>query len=344
MRPNAAFLAVVCLALAVVGVGCPCVRGVVNDSPSLRWWLFSNFGASKICPEMLKRGVPLKQQALGNEALGRFFPQTCHVTVNDQTKTMVMTASGTGYASVPIARRVGFYCGVQVEMAPDFRMESDAIYVWGKYSRMLAPPDLRITGAENPMVSLATSTPIGDMASVLGQLVVTSELARGFTVVRQDDGDDFTMGILTPPEKPKRQFKAGADRTVLASDMSAVGAAAREYLGPFEVPGSGRALFLKAKIAGAPLVYSVVDKASGDMWRRTYESGQAMLPPPSQPLYADTLAPGANEIFLKLPVREGSYYLVFENRASPPAAPLGVPLPIPETVAHLTYSVELGDK
>jgi hypothetical protein len=333
---------IVCLALALSAVGCPCIRGAINDSPSIRWWLFSNFGASKICPEMLKRGVPLKLQALGNESVGRFFPQTCHVAVNDQTKTIVMSASGTGYASVPLVRRVGFYCGIQVEMAPDFRLESDSIYVWGKYQRMLTPPDLRIVGAENPMVSLATSTPVGDMATFLGQLIVTSEIARGFTVVRQDDGDDFTLGILNPPDKPKRQFKAGADRTVLASDLAQVGATAREYLGPFEVPGSDKALYLKARIAGAPLVYAVVDKATGDAWRRAYESGQPLGPPPGQPFYGDALAVG--EANLRLPLREGSYYIVFENRAPPPTAPLGMPLPFPETVSHLVYGVELGDK
>jgi hypothetical protein len=335
-------LILVCLALALSAVGCPCIRGAINDSPSLRWWLFSNFGASKVCPEMLKRGVPLKLQALGNESVGRFFPQTCHVSVNDQTKTMTMSASGTGYASVPLVRRVGFYCAVQVEMTPDFRLESDSIYVWGRYSRMITAPDLRIAGAENGMVSLATATPVGDMASLLGQLIVTSEIARGFTVVRQDDGDDFTLGILNPPEKPKRQFKAGADHTVLASDLAQVAASAREYLGPFEVPGSGKALFLKTKIAGAPLLYTIVDRATGDAWRRSYESGAPMGPPPGQPLYGDTL--GVGEASLRLPLREGQYYIVFENRSPPPTAPLGMPLPFPENVAHLVYGVELGDK
>lgn len=342
MRKPSAFLLVICLALAVAGVGCPCVRGVVNDSPSLRWWLFSNFGASKVCPEMLKRGMPLKLQALGNESIGRFFPQTCNVTVNDQTKTMTMIATGTGYASLPLGvRRVGFYCGVQVEMAPDFRLESDSIYVWGKFSRMLAPPDLRILGAENQAVSAATRTPLGDVATLLGQVVVTSEFARGFTVVRQDDGDDFTLGILNPPDKPKRQFKPGSGRTQLATDLTQIGAQSREYLGPFEVTGSGMALYFKANVQGSPLIYGVVDKASGEAWRRSYESGQPLGPPPTATFAGGTAAMG--DTFVKMPLREGSYYLVLENRAQPPTAPLGMPLPIPEAVSHLQYSVELGD-
>src|SRR5690349_1532445 len=75
-----AALALVVLVLAVVGVGCPCLRSAVNASPEVRWWLFSNFGASKVCPEVQKRGVPIKLGALGGGAsVGRFFPRECRV-------------------------------------------------------------------------------------------------------------------------------------------------------------------------------------------------------------------------------------------------------------------------
>jgi hypothetical protein len=84
------------LALAFTGAGCPCVRSAVNASPELRWWLFSNFGASKICPEMLKRGVPLKLPQLGNASVGRFFPNQCFVQVDENRHAIVMSASGTG--------------------------------------------------------------------------------------------------------------------------------------------------------------------------------------------------------------------------------------------------------
>src|SRR4051812_3348505 len=126
-----AFLCLLVVALAIGGVGCPCVNSVVNASPELRWWLFSNFGASRMCPEMLKRGVPLKIQALGGASVGRFFPSQCDVKVDDRSQTIVMTTNGTGYATFPFTRRVGFYVGLQVEYRPDFRMESDAIWVWG---------------------------------------------------------------------------------------------------------------------------------------------------------------------------------------------------------------------
>jgi len=340
-----AFLAVIVLALAFMGAGCPCVRSAVNASPELRWWLFSNFGASKICPEMLKRGVPLKLAALGlgNASVGRFFPNQCNVTVDDARQSITMSASGTGYVTLPLTRRVGFYVGMSVEYLPDFRLESDDVmYVWGKFSRFVAQPDLRIVGVENPVVNLATRTPAGDVATVIGNGLVASEIGRGFTVVRQPDGDDFTLGHLEPPQKPERQFKSGSKHVVLGSDLTAVYAQSRDYLGPFEITDNNAALFVRAKVDGLPVVYSVVDRSVGEAWRRAYEGAQAMAPAPGALLAQGTLAVG--EASLRFPLPPGTYYVVVENQAAAPFAPLGLPLPGPEAISYVSYSVEIGDR
>jgi len=336
-----AFFCMLVLALAFGGAGCPCVNSAVNASPELRWWLFSNFGASKLCPEMLKRGVPLKLPQLGNASVGRFFPNQCFVQVDDTRKAIVMSASGTGYATLPVARRVGFYVGMTVEYVPDFRLESDAMYVWGQFSRFVSPPDLRIVGVENPVVNLATRTPAGDVATALGNGLVASEIGRGFTVVRQDDGDDFTLGHLEPPQKPARQFKSGADRVVLASDLTQVPSQSRDYLGPFEVTNKGAALFFRAKVDGGPFVFSVVERSVGEAWRRAYEGAQPMAAPPGQVIAQGTLPVGESN--LRFPLSPGTYYVVVENQAPAPFAPLGVALPVPEQPAYASYSIELGD-
>ena len=337
-----ACLALVVTVLAVTGVGCPCVNSAVNASPDLRWWLFSSFGASKICPEMLKRGVPLKLPQLGNASVGRFFPAQCRVQVDDARKAIVMTVSGTGYATLPVARRVGFSVSMAVEYLPDFRLESDSTYVWGKFSRFVTPPDMRVLGVENPVVSLATRTPAGDVATVIGNGIVASEIGRGFTVVRQDDGDDFTLGHLEPPDKPKRQFKSGASRVVLGSDLTQIGAQSRDFLGPFEVPDKSAALYLRAKVEGQPLVYALVDRSVGDAWRHAYEVAQPMAAPPGAVLGQGTLTVG--EASTTFPVQPGAYYLVVENQQAAPFAPLGLPLPVPEQTTYLSYSLEVGDR
>lgn len=336
-RPTRAALALLVLVLAVAGVGCPC-SGVVNSSPELRWWLFSNFGASKICPEMMKRGVPLKLPQTGAASVGRFFPSSCGVQVDDQRKAIVMSASGSGYVLLPFTRRVGFSVAMGVEYLPDFRMEDDATYVWGKFSRFTVQPNLQILGVENPVINLATQTPFGSVAGIIGNGLVASEIGKGFTVVRQEDGDDFTLGHLDPPAKPPRQFKPGKDHFLLASDLTSVAGSAREYLGPFTVEENDVSLFLRANVQAAPLSYYVVDRSVGEPWRRGYETAQPLVPPPGNLIARGMLAVG--ETRLAFPVGSGVYYIVLENAA--PAPLLGVVGN--DTVAQVAYGVELGDR
>lgn len=335
------FLALIVLALAIAGVGCPCVNNAVNADEGLRWWLFSNFAASKICPEMMKRGVPLKLDLLGPASVGRFFPAQCAVHVNDAAHTMQVDVTGQGYAILPVARRVGFYAGVSVEYRPDFRLEDDATYVWGRFSRVLNTPDLRLLGVENPVVNMATQTPLGDTATVLGRIVVQSELAKGFTVVRLEDGDDFTLGILTPPQRPKRFFKGGSDHVVLGQDVTDVRAASRDYIGPLPIDQSGAALYMHVQVSGTPVDYVVVERSVGDAWRQSYQAGQPIGPPPGPTIAYGQFQPG--ESTRAVPLEPGSYYFVLENRTPAQTGILGMPMPF-EAHSTVTYSVEVGQR
>lgn len=327
--------------LALTTVGCPCVRGAVNASPGLRWWLFSSFGAERICPEMLKRGAPLKLGPPGSPSIGRFFPEQCTVQVVDATQTLIVNVSGTGYAMLPVARRVGFSCAISVEYAPDFHLaDDDSMYVWGKFSRLLAPPDLRIVGVENPVINLATQTPVGTVATAIGQGIVAGEIGRGFTVVRQDDGDDFAIGHLDPPQKPPRPFKPGNGRTLLVADALELPSLAREYVGPFEVTGQDKSLVLRTHVEGPALSYTVVDRASGDAWRRAYESALPLAPPFATPHARGNLPPLDGQTVVA--VGPGQYFVVIENGTVPLLGGLGVGLG--GQTARLTYSLELGDR
>jgi hypothetical protein len=330
------------LAFAIAGVGCPCARAAVNASPELRWWLFSNFGASKICPEMLKRGIPLRLREFGPPSIGRFYPMQCHVQVDDARKSMTMTTTGTGYVMLPFTRRVGFSVFMAVEYLPDFRLEEDSTYVWGKFSRFTSQPMMQIMGVENPVVNLATQTPIGNVATIIGNGLVASEIGRGFTVVRQEDGDDFTLGHLEPPEKPKRQFKTGAPgHVVLESNLTSIYTRSRDFTGPFEVPSPNMSIFLRAKVEGAPVTYAIVERSVGETWRRQYETAQPLSPPPGAVIGQGTLPLG--ETAMGFPVNPAHYYIVLENMAAPPLLGPAIPA-IGETISHVTYSVEIGER
>src|SRR5258706_15240089 len=128
-------------ALVLLGAtGCGLFRGSVNASPELRWFLFSNFGAQRMCPEMLRRGAPLKLAPTGN-SIGRFFPERCTTQVNDAAQTVTLAFSGTGFAWTPLAGRVGFAVSATVEYRMDFFMPEGAAYVWAKAARLAYRPD-----------------------------------------------------------------------------------------------------------------------------------------------------------------------------------------------------------
>ena len=198
------------------GAGCPCVRSAVNASPELRWWLFSNFGASKICPEMLKRGVPLEAAAARQRERRALLPEP-------------VLRAGRRRAQGDRDERVGHRLRDAARRAPRRLLRRhDASSTSPTSASSRTPrtsgassvassrrPICAIVGVENPVVNLATRTPAGDVATAIGNGLVASEIGRGFTVVRQDDGDDFTLGHLEPPQKPTRQFKSGADHVVL---------------------------------------------------------------------------------------------------------------------------------
>ncbi|HEY3236953.1 MAG TPA: hypothetical protein VGJ84_19700, partial [Polyangiaceae bacterium] len=157
----------------------------MNASPGLRWWLFSNFGAQRMCPEMLKRGAPLKLTPDGN-TVGRFFPNRCGHQVDDASQTVTIRFGGTGFAWTPIAGRVGFAADAAVEYRMDFYMAEDANYIWAKTNRILEGPTFSIGSIENKLVDWATHTPVGYMANTFGTQIVSSQISQGFTVVHTD--------------------------------------------------------------------------------------------------------------------------------------------------------------
>ena len=70
----------------------------------------------------------------------------------------------TGYAYMPLAKRVGFSVTATVEYRPDFYMGEDDIYVWGKVNRIVNAPSFRLGYVEGALADAATAmTPLGTM-------------------------------------------------------------------------------------------------------------------------------------------------------------------------------------
>ncbi|MDI1443771.1 hypothetical protein [Polyangium sp. 6x1] len=344
-RPAGAFLVLLVLALSFAVAGCPCAGTVVNANPQLRWWLFSNFGASRICPEMLKIGVPLKTDS-SSPAMGRFFPMTCNYTVDDARQTVAVTFAGTGYGYMMPAKRVGFSTSATIELRPDFAISDDDIYVWGRLNRIISGPDFRVGYIENAAFNVASNIPpFGTLTNFFGNQVITGELTRGFTVVANEDrGNEFTLGILMPPNKPAKPFKVQDDeRFTFANESVDIHGNARDFLGPFEV-GSGQSLYLTMSVQGPTVDVMIVSKMVGDPWREGYQTGQPLGPAPGPVLGGAPLAPGPAQT-RKFGLAPGLYYVVLDNTqyAGLVAPPTQVLNPLYDPVARVSYVAQVGE-
>lgn len=289
---------------------CALFRAAINDSPQIRWFLFSNFGASRICPEMQQRGAPLKLD--GNAATGRFFPSQCQSQVDDATQTVTVHFAGTGYAWTPVAGRIGFSCVVKVEYRPDFAMTEDALYVWARTNRIVEGPTFAVSSIENPVVDWAAQGPAAYLAQSFGQQLISSKLAEGFTVVRTDQGDDFTLGILTPPARPRHPFQASGDEHFLAAnDSTLVRVGQADFIGPFEVADEDQILLMRFRASGTRADAFIYPRTFADPMRLTYEQGGGLVLPTVRPAVQWVLELGEYTQRFKLP--PGQYVLVVDN-------------------------------
>jgi hypothetical protein len=314
----------------------------VNNSPGIRWWLFSNFGASQICPKVLSSGIGLRLNNAG-DIVGRFFPNRCESHVNDASQTVTVAFGGTGFAWTPVAGRVGFAASAAVEYRMDFRLTDDATYVYGVVASNPSPPQFQLGAVENRLVNWATRTPVGYLANAFGSQILTSELSAGFTAIRSDSGDEFTLGHLEPPARPKKPFGlSGDDRVLCASETVELHNGQVDIAGPFRVAEDEQALYLRVQVDGAAMEGFVWPRAVIDPWREGLQTGALLGPPPLVPNAQFALNPGANQV--RIPLRPGDYMLVLDMSAQlgqvkPPFNPLDA---LGSGATRVGFSVELG--
>jgi hypothetical protein len=334
---------VLAVAIALSVSSCGWFKGPVNASPGLRWWLFSNFGAQRLCPEMMKRSAPLRL-AQGGNTIGRFFPDGCSTQVNDTTRTVTLNFSGSGYAWTPVAGRVGFTAGAAVDYRMDFYLAEEAVYVWAVPAQVLRGPEFKVGGIEYPLANFAAQGPGGYLVNTFGAELMQSQLAAGFTVIHSDDGDEFSLGRLSPPQRVPSPFPRGRERFMFANETTEIKSGQIDFLGPFEILSSDQAVYLRTRLTGPAVDVVVVSRSVGDVWRKGLEMGAPLGPPPSPPVSGWVLTPGPErQDTLRLP--PGHYYVAIENAnrlgsVNPPWSPLGV---IGGNVAVVSYLAELGE-
>jgi hypothetical protein len=319
--------------------------GPIND-PSNRTMRRSlmSFGLGQFCQQMTTHNAPL-QLTPGAPVTGRFFPQHCTQQMLDNGDLWVQF-DGFGYAWLDIPRKVTFSSAATIQYNQDFKCADDnAIYAYFD-TRAVSPPNFALGQIELPGANLVQNW-IAPIAATVGQQMVSGQLSQGFTVIQYDDGStDFSIGHLPIGQRPFHPLSVhGSDRITYENLRTEVHTGERDFIGPIQVDGSGRALFLQMHLDGIQSVdVLVVPKAQGDASLQLYFQYGPVGPLAAPPPFADVVHYGV-EYQRTLPVPAGMYYVVIDNTSSagqvaPPAPLFGV---VGDTPAMVNYAIQIGD-
>lgn len=314
--------------------------GVINDpsNRTLRREILS-FGIGQFCTELVKHSAPLKL-ADDQPAIGRFFPTTCS-TKTLENGDLLVSLGGDGYAWTNLTKKVTFDMTGTLEYDQDFQMDGSTMYAYFR-TKQITKSDFKSRAIENPIANVVNSlTPIGDN---FGKQLLAGELQKGFTVIRDKDGNaDFGLGVINVGKKPLRPWDVhGADRITYENTRSEVHQNQRDFVGPITIEDDGRAIWLTATVDGVDAAdVLVLGKADADASLKAYLDTGASGPLTGTPVYSDVVQNGVQYMKpIKLP--KGVYYLVWDNtptagRVAPPAALLD------DRAATLSYVVQIGD-
>ena len=325
--------------------------GVTNDpqNRTLRRELMG-MGSGQFCGELTKRGAALKLRD-EQPAIGRFYAQACDYKELPNGDAFVQFG-GFGYGWMQPTDRIGFEAAGAIQYNPDFLLDGSTMYAYFRPRSVQSTNFLtKKIGRElvaGPLGAIITGS-VGDLANRLGSQMVSQELQKGFTVIRDKSGAvDFGLGIVEKGQRPFHPFDVrGSDKVTLADDISEVHGEQREFVGPLEIDGDKRALYLTMNLDGVPAIDVIVlRKDMGDVWLKQYIYVGGTSPLPGAAAAGDVLPAGA-AWKRAYPLPKGLYYVVLDNTstagnvAPPPGTP-GV-LGTSDTPATVRYVAQLGD-
>lgn len=320
--------------------------GVINDPSnlSLRRNILA-FGTDSLCSEMQKRNVPLMLRD-GDPTIGRFYTTSCFAQ-ELETGELFIQFAGFGYAWSNVTQRLGFDASAALAFDYDFQMHGSTMYVYFR-QRSTSAQKFDVGLIEQPVagpLGAALQTDPQTFASNLGKRIMETELARGFTVIRESDGSvSFGMGIIPPGQKPPAPYQRIDDeRVLLVNERTEIHQNQRDFVGPLEVVDDDMALTFTVALEGAPAVdVLLVPRSVGDQWLQTYTHRAGTDAPPSLPLLDEPVHSGG--VYRRaIAVPKGLYYLVIDNTATAgQTAPTTHALD--DRAAAVSLAVELGDE
>ncbi len=318
--------------------------GVVNDpaNKSLRFDMLK-FGLESFCHEMTKRGAPLKL-ADDEPVLGRFFAGACQTQVLDeeQRKSFIVQYQGKGYAWGGPFGRVGFEAAGLIEYAPDFQLKDGAMYVYFR-PRLVDTSKFQLLSVESQVAQSVVGA-MGINPETLGKKIVDSQLRRGFTVVRLSSSGEteFGMGIIPVGERPFHPYQVETeDKRVVVNERTEIHTGQQDYVGAFDVEGTGQALYLTLSVDGAASIDAlIVPEAEGNALVDSYVRTPGPKSVTGRPLLDEPVPQGQGfKRFVAVP--PGRYYLLLDHSDRTGHGP--APDTKADHAAKIDYLLLLGD-
>jgi hypothetical protein len=317
------WIAIVCLSTpgcrigADTGKGAATIigRGVVNNpsNKSLRFDMLK-FGMGEFCAELMLRGAPLRLSD-GQPVIGRYFAETCNTKSIDtlEKSSVVVQFGGHGFAWTAATGRLGFRVQGLLELAPDFRIREEAMYVYFRPIQV-DTSDFELLMTENTLAQAAVNL-AGVSEKELGQSIINAQLGRGFTAIRYDaDGHtDFALGVVDEGARPFRPFTVRVSpRRTDANGRTEIFSGQQDFLGKIRVK-KGDAITLTLRVEGTEGVdFSLISEKAGRPYLDQYIRSAGTQPMQVVPSFQATALSGA-PTRAQVRVPSGDYYLVLDH-------------------------------
>lgn len=319
-------------------------RGTINqpENLSMRKSLLRK-GMGDFCKQMTTRNAPLKLST-DSPVIGRFYPTQCNAADGD---LLNVTFSGYGYAWTNVTKKMTFNGGGSAAYRYDFQVtEGDRcdIYAYFRPARV-DTSTFQVHRIEGTVASVFnTFSSFGDN---FGRQMVSKKLQEGFTVISKDGSEqnmDFSLGIVPLGKRPFHPYQVDSSdgRVTYENERTEVHQNQRDFVGPISVEDSGKALFIRAGLDGAPAIdVMLMRKAEGDASLQLYYEYPQSGPLAAPPIDGQVLQAGV-EMNRAISVVPGMYYVVFDN--TPSAGQVAPPLnALDDRAAVVNYLIQIGD-
>lgn len=290
-------------------------RGVVNSpsNKSLRFDMLK-FGLDEFCNELMLRGAPLRLSD-GQPVIGRYFGDSCEAQSIDtlEKRTVIVQFDGRGYAWTAATGRLGFRARGLLELAPDFRVHKDAMYVYFRPVQV-DTSDFELLMTERKLAEAAAAL-AGLSEKEVGQAIIKAQLGRGFTAIRYDiDGHtDFALGLVDKGDTPFRPYSVLASpRATAANGRTEMFRGQQDYVGKIRVK-KGEEVSLTLNVEGTDAVdFALVSAKTAEPHLRAYLTSPGAKTVSSVPTFLSQ-ATDAAPTRARVKVPAGDYFLVLDH-------------------------------